>query len=53
MTELTIIDVEVHRVTGTTEGGRMLVDGDSFRSAIGWELKPEGLCRGTTACAGG
>ena len=46
MSELTIIDETVHGVTGTTDGDRMLVDIDSFRQATGWELKPEGLCRG-------
>jgi peroxiredoxin len=46
MSELTIIDADVHRVTGVTDGGRLLVDPASFAATIGWELKPEGLCRG-------
>ena len=46
MPELTIIDEDVHRVTGTNDGGRILVDAGAFRAAFGWELKPEGLCRG-------
>jgi len=46
MPELTIIDEAVHGVTGTTDDDRMLVDPDSFGDATGWELKPEGLCRG-------
>ena len=33
MTELTIIDEAVHRVTGTTDGGRLLVDPDAFDGA--------------------
>ena len=46
MSELTIIDATVHRVTGTTDGDRFLVDPAAFHDALGWELKPEGLCRG-------
>ena len=46
MSELTIIDENVHSVTGTTDGDRLLVDAGAFHQALGWELKPEGLCRG-------
>ncbi len=46
MSELTVIDEDVHTVTGTTDGGRLLVDTAAFGAALGWELKPEGLCRG-------
>jgi peroxiredoxin len=46
MSELTIIDENVHTVTGTTDGARLLVDPASLHQALGWELKPEGLCRG-------
>jgi peroxiredoxin len=46
MSDLTIIDEDVHTVTGTTEAGRLLVDPDGFHDVLGWELKPEGLCRG-------
>jgi peroxiredoxin len=46
MSELTIIDDTVHRVMGMSEGGRLLVDPGSLAQALGWELKPEGLCRG-------
>jgi peroxiredoxin len=46
MSELTIIDDTAHRVTGTVDGGRFLVDAADVRAALGWELKPEGLCRG-------
>jgi peroxiredoxin len=45
MPELTIIDADVHSVTGTTDAGAFLVDPASLASALGWELKPEGLCR--------
>jgi peroxiredoxin len=46
MSDLTLIDEDVHRVTGTTPKGRFLVDTAAFHSATGWELKAEGLCRG-------
>jgi len=46
MPDLTIIDEDVHHVTGTTDRGRMLADPAPFRAALGWELKAEGLCRG-------
>jgi peroxiredoxin len=46
MPELIIIDETVHRVAGTAEGGRLLADPASFQAALGWALKPEGLCRG-------
>ncbi|HVC68792.1 MAG TPA: TlpA disulfide reductase family protein [Acidimicrobiales bacterium] len=46
MSDLTIIDDEVHTVVGSTEGGRVLVDADGLRTAFGWELKAGGLCRG-------
>src|SRR5580658_1319861 len=46
VSELTIIDEDVHTVTGTTEGGRLLVDADALEAALGWGLRAEGLCRG-------
>ena len=46
MPELTIIDENVHTVSGTIDGDRLLVDPAGFHDALGWELKPEGLCRG-------
>jgi peroxiredoxin len=46
LSDLTIIDESVHTVTGTVESGRFLVDPDTLHAALGWELKPEGLCRG-------
>ncbi len=46
MSDLTIIDESVHCVAGTIEDGRFLVDPEAFADALGWELKPEGLCRG-------
>jgi peroxiredoxin len=46
MSDLIIIDEAVHHVTGTSDGERLLVDRAAFTAALGWELKPEGLCRG-------
>jgi len=46
MSELTVIDDEVHSVPGTIDDGRILIDVAALRLALGWELKPEGLCRG-------
>lgn len=31
---------------GVYEGERVLLDADAVRDQLGWELKPEGLCRG-------
>jgi peroxiredoxin len=45
MSELTIIDEHVHTLPGTAQDGRLLADADQFPAAIGWEIKPEGLCR--------
>jgi peroxiredoxin len=46
MSDLTLIDEDVHHVMGAVVGGRLLVDPAAFSTALGWELKPEGLCRG-------
>jgi hypothetical protein len=45
MTTITVINDEVRTVEGDVAGGRVLLDDDALRTAIGWELKPEGLCR--------
>jgi hypothetical protein len=42
----TIIDSEVHSVDAKRAGGRVRIEHDALRAALGWELKPEGLCRG-------
>jgi hypothetical protein len=42
---VTVIDEEARVVQGEVMDGRVLVDADSVGVALGWELKPEGLCR--------
>ena len=47
MTEpITIITDEVTTVEGDVDGGRVLLSPAALPNAIGWDLKPEGLCRG-------
>ncbi|MGH9016771.1 MAG: redoxin family protein [Acidimicrobiales bacterium] len=46
MSDLTIIDEDVHVVAGRIDGDRLLLEPAALGSALGWELKPEGLCRG-------
>ena len=41
----TIITDEVRVVDASTDGERMLIDANLLPAALGWELKPEGLCR--------
>jgi hypothetical protein len=46
MPSVTIISDEVRVVDGRTDGERLLVAASDLSAAIGWELKPEGLCQG-------
>jgi len=47
MTETTIlVDDEETRVPATARDGALLLAPADFVAATGWELKPEGLCRG-------
>jgi hypothetical protein len=46
MATVTIISDEVRSVEGVTTDGRLLVDPARLEEALGWELKPDGLCRG-------
>ena len=45
MTTLTIVADETREVTGAIVDGRVLVAADALPDALGWTLKPEGLCR--------
>jgi hypothetical protein len=46
MATVTIISDEVRSVDAVTTDGRLLVEPARLPDALGWELKPEGLCRG-------
>src|SRR5579859_618707 len=48
MSQVTIIDDDVRTVDGTVAGDHVLVDPDRLAAALGWELKPEGLCQDST-----
>ncbi len=45
MTTITVLGDEVATTTGEWAEGRPLVEPDALSAAIGWTLKPEGLCR--------
>jgi hypothetical protein len=45
---VTIISDEVRTVDATVADERLLVSPDHLGAALGWELKPEGLCRDDT-----
>jgi hypothetical protein len=46
MTNVTVIDETARSVPGgVTAGGRVTVAPEHLADAIGWQLKPEGLCR--------
>jgi hypothetical protein len=42
---ITIIADESRTVDGVADGDRILIDPERLPDALGWELKPEGLCR--------
>jgi peroxiredoxin len=50
MTQITIIDADVRTVEATVDVGRgtFLIDAARLPGALGWELKPHGLCRENT-----
>jgi hypothetical protein len=41
----TIIEEHVRMVEAVVDGDRLLVDPVDLPAALGWQLKPEGLCR--------
>jgi hypothetical protein len=43
--DVTVISDEVRSVEAEVSGDRLLVDPAQLPAALGWELKPEGLCR--------
>jgi hypothetical protein len=45
MPSATIISDDVRRAEATPADGRLLVAPERLVDALGWELKPEGLCR--------
>jgi hypothetical protein len=42
----TIVTDETRTVPAIADGERLLIDPDRLSDALGWELKPEGLCQG-------
>jgi hypothetical protein len=48
MPQVTIIGDEVRTVEGTVTDGSILIAPDRLPDGLGWELKPEGLCRAGT-----
>ena len=45
MTTITVLGDEVATTTGEWVDGRPLVEPDALPAAVGWTLKPEGLCQ--------
>jgi hypothetical protein len=43
-----IDDGQMWELSATVSGGRVLLASHEVREGLGWELKPEGLCRGDT-----
>jgi hypothetical protein len=48
MPQVTVISDEVRTVEATVAGDRILVAPERLDEALGWQLKPEGLCRNET-----
>jgi hypothetical protein len=43
---VTVITDEAHAVEADATDGRVLLETPGLQQALGWELKPEGLCQG-------
>jgi hypothetical protein len=43
--QATIVTDETRTVAAVVDGDRLLIDPDALPDALGWELKPEGLCQ--------
>jgi hypothetical protein len=43
---VTVITDEAHSIEANVNDGRVLLGPDDLGQALGWELKPEGLCQG-------
>lgn len=41
-----VVTDAVREVDGRVDGDRLLIPSDALAGATGWELKPQGLCRG-------
>jgi hypothetical protein len=48
MARVTIIDEEARALDATLSDGRILLEPELLATALGWTLKPEGLCRDDT-----
>jgi hypothetical protein len=48
MPPVRIISDDTRTEDAVFEGDRVLIDPERLPDALGWELKPEGLCRGDT-----
>jgi hypothetical protein len=45
MVQVAVITDEVHTIEATIAGDRILIDPPLLVEAVGWTLKPEGLCQ--------
>jgi hypothetical protein len=43
--QATIVTDETRTIDAAVDDDRLLIDADALPDALGWELKPEGLCR--------
>jgi hypothetical protein len=44
--QATIVTDAIRTVTAVADDDRLLIDPDALSDAVGWEWRPEGLCRG-------